>query len=494
LSNIRRSLAYTIADSYLALPLQIVGTMVISRLLTPVETGVFAVAAVFASLASTFRDFGVAEYLIQEKELNHEKIRAAFAVNIATSWAMGLLLFFCAPQVGAFYRNQGVADVMRVQAFSFFLIPFGAVVMANFRRQLDFRPIFIAGVLTNLTTFVVGSVCALRGLGSMSLAWSSLAGVVVTVGTSLWYRPADFPIWPGIKGIGTVFHFGKFASGIYIFGQIGKGAPEMVIGRAQDMAGAALFSRSSGLIEIFNRTVLRSVMPVCLPYFAKSGRESGGITTGYLRSVSYITVIGWPFLAFVGLVAYSAIRIVYGDQWIASVPLAQILCLVGAVELVHYLAKEALMAGGDIKRSNTLQMCIQASRIAGVMAVIPFGLTGACWGLLFAAIVGAMVSQWHLSVSLGLRALEVLRACIPSVYITILSAAPVALWVAYEGISEANFLRYAYAGGAITASAWLWAVRHFHHPIWRELTAVFHQMLQKYQTRQRPLKPDAGPP
>lgn len=94
MTAIRRSLAYSIADSYLALPLQLVGTMIISRLLTPAETGVFAVAAVFAAFASTFRDFGVAEYLIQENELDAEKIRAALTVNIAISWAMALLLFF----------------------------------------------------------------------------------------------------------------------------------------------------------------------------------------------------------------------------------------------------------------------------------------------------------------------------------------------------------------------------------------------------------------
>ena len=116
MTSIRRSLAYSIADSYLAVPLQLIGTMIISRLLTPAETGVFAVAAVFAAFASTFRDFGVAEYLIQEKELDAEKIRAALTVNIAISWAMGLLLFFGAPFAADFYRSQGVAEVMRVQA------------------------------------------------------------------------------------------------------------------------------------------------------------------------------------------------------------------------------------------------------------------------------------------------------------------------------------------------------------------------------------------
>ena len=242
MTTIRRSLAYSIASSYFSLPLQIIGTMVISRLLTPAETGVFAVAAVFAAFASTFRDFGVAEYLIQEKDLSSETIRAALTVNIAISWCMGFLLFFGAPFVADFYRSAGVAEVMRVQSITFLLIPFGAVTMANFRRQLDFRPIFISGMLSSVTSFSTAILCALNGFSYMSLAWASLAGVMAMVGAALWFRPADHPRWPGLKGVGKVIQFGKFASGIYIFGQIGKGAPEMIIGRAQDLAGVAMFS------------------------------------------------------------------------------------------------------------------------------------------------------------------------------------------------------------------------------------------------------------
>ena len=258
----------------------------------------------------------------------------------------------------------------------------------------------------------------------------------------------------------------------------------MIIGRAQDMVGVALFSRASGLVEIFNRTVLRAVMPVCLPYFAKNNREKGSVIDGYLTSISYLTVIGWPFLAFVGTVAYSAIRIVYGTQWMASVPLAQILCAVGAIELIHYLAKEALIAGGDVKCGNVLQIGIQTSRIAGLLAVIPFGLTGACWGLLASAVFGLAYSQWKLAGAIGLRTRDVVSSCLKSFYITALSTTPVALWAAFEGISENNFLRIALGGGAITLMIWILALRLFRHPLWGEAVALTQKLILKFKTRQ----------
>lgn len=476
MTTVRRSLAYSAAESYLAVVMQLAGTMIIARLLTPEEAGIFAVAAVFAAFASTFRDFGVAEYLIQEHELTRDKIRAALTANIAVSWAMGILLVLSSGAVAEFYRHPGIAEVMRVQAINFLLIPFGAVTMAYFRRQMDFRPMFIASMLANVTTFSVATLCALSGLGYMSLAWSSLAGVCVTVAASLWFRPADFPRLPGLAEIRSVVRFGKHASGIYIFGQAGKSAPEIIIGRALDMPSVAFFSRANGLIEIFHKTVLRAVMPVCLPYFAKSNREQGTVVTGYLRAVSYLTAVGWPFFAFLGIVAYGAVRIVYGTQWTASVPLAQILCAAALIEIVHYLAKEVIIAAGRVDRSNLLQMGVQGSRIIGLLAVIPFGLAGACWGLLGAALFGAVYAQWMLAKTIGLSIRDIAGACLPSVYVAFVATAPVAIWVALEGISEANYLYFVFGGGTLTAILWLLGVRFFLPELWSEIATIANRL------------------
>jgi O-antigen/teichoic acid export membrane protein len=307
--------------------------MIMSRLLTPAETGVFAVAAVFAAFASTFRDFGVAEYLIQERDLRDEHIRAALTVNIFVSWAMSILLFFAAPYAADFYRTPGVADVMRIQSINFILIPFGAVTMAFFRRQLDFRPVFIANQASNITVFIVAIACAMNGLSFMSLAWSSLAGVIVTVCISIYFRPPGFPRWPGIRGIRRVVDFGKFASGVYIFGQIGRGAPEMIIGRVQDMASVALFSRGGGIVELFNKTVIRGVLPVCLRIFPGA--------TGKVARLRALP----PKHLLSDRDRLAAIRLRVGNGLFsntdhlrhpmdAAVPLTKILCLVGGIELI----------------------------------------------------------------------------------------------------------------------------------------------------------------
>jgi O-antigen/teichoic acid export membrane protein len=482
-STLRKSVAFSALDSYLGLVLQIASTVIIARLLTPEQTGVFAVAAVFAALASTFRDFGVAEYLIQEEKLDHTAIRAALAMNILISWTMAVLMFGLSGVASSFYGSAGVGEVMRVQSISFLLIPFGAVTVAWFRREMNFKPLFIAGLLANIVSFAVGVTLAVKGFGYMSMAWSSLAGVVVSVASTVAMRDKSFPKWPSLKGVGRVFHFGKFATGIYVFGQLGRGAPEMIVGRALDMAAVGIFSRASGLVEIFNRLVLRAIMPLYLPYFAKSVREEGSPKRGLLLALSYTTAVGLPFLAFMALAAFGVVRLMYGTQWMAAVPLAQLLCAVAAVELLYSPAKEALLALGKPREGNNLQMAMQGLRVLGLLAAIPWGLQAACWGLLIAAALGSWLAHRSLSRHLGLTLANVWQALAPSACLSLGCAAPLLLATRWWPMQESNYLVYLTAAGLTTAGLWLTLLKLLRHPLWPEVHRILVSLRTKLKAR-----------
>lgn len=489
MSSVRRSIAWSSAQSYLGVALQLVSTMVLSRVLTPAEVGTFAVAMVFMALAVNFRDFGIAEYLIQLKRPAKHHVRAAFSVNIAMSWTMGLTIFLSASPVARFYGQAEIADVMRIQAVNFVLIPFGAINMAWMRRSMHFKPIFLASVLADVGSLAISVTLALRGHGALSMAWASLAGVVVTVLVSMWYRPAKLPRWPGLRGVEEVLRFGGWASGIYVLGQLGRSAPEALIGKFQGVAGLAMYSRGAGLVQIFRQLVLRAVTPVCLPYFSKSVREEHSVVRAYAHGIAVITCVAWPFLGVLGIEAFPAIRLVYGEQWMDSVPLAQILCAAAAVEVVHYLAKEALLSHGEVKAASQLQLMLQGAQILGLLAVIPFGLTGACWGLLGSAAVGLLLSQHQLRRKVGLSWALVLQSCRASLLVAAVACTPVLLLALAYPAGPHNYLRHLALASVLCGGAWLVAMRATGHPLWPEVVNVGQALTR----RLRPTNP-AMPP
>ena len=90
MTSVRRSLAFALAESQLTFAVQFATAIVIARLLTPGEIGVYSIAFVALSIAHVLRDFGVVSYLIKEPELGVEKVRAASALSFSLSWTIAL--------------------------------------------------------------------------------------------------------------------------------------------------------------------------------------------------------------------------------------------------------------------------------------------------------------------------------------------------------------------------------------------------------------------
>lgn len=472
MSKVRRSLGLAALDSYVGLALQIISTAIIARLLTPEQLGTFAVAAVFAAVASTFRDFGVTEYLIQERALDDNALRAAMTVNLAASWLMGLLLLAMAPYVGRFYAEPGVTNVMQIQALSFALIPFGAVTMSWFRRQMNLRPFVQARIAANIVSFCTSVSLALLGWGYLSLAWGSVANVATTVAVSLWLRPASLPRWPGLTGVSRILKFGKHASGIFVFAQIGRGAPELILGRALGMSAVGFFSRANGLVELFNRLVLRAILPVTLPYLSRGARQEGSPRRAYLQATSFVSAVGWPVLVMIALSAESAIWLLYGTQWATSVPLARILCLAGMIELWHYLAKDGLLAVGKPAAANVHQFLTQASRIAGLLLSIPFGLQGACIGLVVASVVNAVVSQGFLRRHLDIGWRDLWHHTRAGLWLAAAGGAPLAMTALAGPATPLHRMLATLAAGLVGLGLWMAALHRLRHPLWPEVVSA----------------------
>ena len=258
-----------------------------------------------------------------------------------------------------------------------------------------------------------------------------------------------------------------------------------MIGKVLDMASVAFFSRANGLMELLYRTVLRAILPVCLPYFAQEARAGNKSVHGYLKATTLITGVGWPFFLFVGLMAFSAIRMIYGPQWSQSVQLAQILCIMAIIELPYWLATEVMIAAGRIDQSNRLQFLVQGTRLLGVLFVIPFGLVGACWGLVASALFGAIISHTYLRKIIDLQFRDVVAACKPSIGVALLSATPAILVHIFSEQSESTYIWLLIGCGIATGLSWLVALKVMNHPLWSEILNVTSTLTARFRPKEQ---------
>src|SRR6185312_1880197 len=100
---LRRNIYVSVIGNWAATTFAFTTTVLVSRLLTPHEIGVFTIALSITGLVNALQSFGTREYLVQQINLNEEQRHSAFGVSLLTGIAASLLLFISSVPFARFY-------------------------------------------------------------------------------------------------------------------------------------------------------------------------------------------------------------------------------------------------------------------------------------------------------------------------------------------------------------------------------------------------------
>ncbi|MCF6353718.1 MAG: lipopolysaccharide biosynthesis protein [Candidatus Polarisedimenticolaceae bacterium] len=479
--GIRRSLAYSFTERYASLGIQFLSTVIIARLLSPQEIGIYSVGAGVIAIAQAFRDFGVSAYLIQEPELTQERQRAAFTVTLVIAWMISLTILMGAETVAEFYSDIKVRDVLSVLALCFFIIPFGSVTLALLRRDMAFNVIFRINVISTLVHSGVGLTLAILGYGFMSLAWAAFAGTLATVVGALMARPATVILMPSTKEIRRVLGFGGKMSLVSFASEAGNSAPDLVIGRTHGFDAVGYFSRAMGFVMLFERIVLDGLRGVLLPYFSSENRSGSDMTSKIEVAVISVLGVSWPMLAFMGIMADQLIMILYGSQWQESAMLAQMIVVAIAIRCLNPIFAALLVSMGKVNQVTFVQLGYQSLKIVIIVISSFYGLKAICVGLIVSEIIGFIGYMLMLQRSniLGYKAL--MHAVTQASLLVISACGPVILFFEIFVLnSELPIIIEVIFACAIWLLGVIAGIYTFSHPLKKEIESLAKKIYSNF--------------
>lgn len=390
----RQALLATFAGRYYMLALQFVSTIVVSHLLTPSEIGIYALSAAGVAFAHMLRDFGVGTYIIQEKELTTERIRAAQTLAYLTAWPLALLLFLSAPYAANFYGHHGVARILHWLSLNFLLLPFGTVLSACFNRQMQFNVTQSIHVAAATLGFSVTVSAAMLGASYMSMVWGSLASTLLTIGLLRFAKPDHFPSLPGFRELRRVMRVGGQVTTAQIVKETSTALPEIIIGKVQGLDIVAFFSRAVGGSQMVTRMAVDGTRPVIAPMFSKLLREDSEMGSIYVRVHAMTTAATWPALALMFIFAKPAVLLLFGNQWLAVVPLLRILTVSSAIHMTSVYAENTLNGISCVRDTTKLTISVQSLRIVAILSTVWFGIVPMLYSYLIVSFVRFAIAAW----------------------------------------------------------------------------------------------------
>jgi O-antigen/teichoic acid export membrane protein len=450
--------------------------MAIARLLSPVEIGVFSVTMVLLMLVTSVRDMGVGQYLVQERNLTTDRIRAVWTVQLSLGFGLACLVLLASYPVSLFYEEPGMRDIMWVVALNYAVNPFGSLTYAWLMREMRFESVAMMRFASAVSGALVSVGLAWRGYGPISLAFGSLTATVANALMASYFRPKFFPWMPGLGEVKRVLSFGSKLTASSVVGMVSGGSPELLLGKLQDLTAAGLYSRSNGLVQMFNRLVTDAVSAVCLPWFAKQSREVGDFVAPFLKATAYVTALGWSFCVLIVCLAHPIVRVLYGTQWDDSVDLARYLAVATAFSVPAALCSIALLSSGAVTKIAHLTIVNALQTVALVAVGASQGLVALSCAVILSSAISAAYTLRVTARHIGLSARGLFRVLRLSGQVTLCASIVPLLMLLLYGPYPKVLLIPLVLGGFGSLAGLLAGVLFFKHPLHEEFSGMLKKL------------------
>jgi O-antigen/teichoic acid export membrane protein len=456
-------------EQYFRLAIQFGSIVIVSRLLTPAEIGISVIGMGVMAIALGLREFATSDFLIQRKDASQDDVRTSFTILFLLTALIAGGLFICAPWLGGFYGEEKLSDFLRIVAVAALIEALALPIRGLLRRAMAFGTLAVINT-TAATVMVVTTIpLALAGFSFMSMAWATVAAAVTTAFLSFRLGPSLPGFRPTLKSWRSVVAFGGYHGASYVIGQAYETLPQLVLGGLLPPSGVGLYNRAVMISKIPQLVFLNSVFAVAFPALAAEIRRGGGVKEPYLRALGYITAVYWPAIALVAILAHPLVSLLLGQQWLAVIPLLQIIAVAYLAWFPDPLTTPVLLAvGANRDRAMVLFMGCSVSAIALCCAAY-FGITAMAASQLVTIPYMMMVAFYYVRRHIAFRWRELGAALWKSLLVT---AFTVAGPIGVVALSEASFdLSIAATALAmlLAAGGWLAGILLTRHPIRVEL-------------------------
>lgn len=478
MANLRRSLVINFFSNTGSTLLKFIVSVMLARILSPSEIGVFSITVVFVGIAQIFRDFGVSAYLQREKELTPDKIRSAIGVAFASSWLIAAILFACSGAIGDWFGEPAMIPVMRVLSIGFLLIPFGSITGALLAREFAAEKQAWVNAAGTTSYCVSCLVLAYMDFGSMSLAYANLINIIVCGLAYIPFRPAGLPWLPGIAHWRSVinFGFGSIVSNCAV--ALETAIPDILLGKLGSAHHVGLFSRANSTVTIFTHVAGSTVNYGAISYLSQSYHRGESLTPTLTRATGLLTGVGWTALALTAVLGRDIVLALYGENWLESVPAIAPLTISAAIVMLFHYNSPALTAIGKPYLSAVPVLVNVLARTGFGVMLFTGELTQFAWAVCLATAAAAPFSMYMQARYFGLNPATLLRAVAPSAVVAaVVALAAVALqWALPNSLGSLTKLLVM---GPPLAVLWYLALRASGHVLTDEVRLMGSSVMLK---------------
>jgi len=394
------AMTWSTVDRFGQQAVQLVIGLILARLLTPADFGLIGLVMVFVSLSTSLVDGGFGQALIRKQNANETDYNTVFYFNIIISVSLYIILFFLAPSIAIFFNQPQLISISRVIFIAILFNALYLIPVAKMVRNLDYKNGAKINIFSVTCSGIVGVTLAFNGFGVWSLVAQQVLFHFVRM-ISLHY----FVKWKPqvIFSFNVIRNFWSFSInllGTYILNTIFNNFYILILGKFYPKYEVGFYSQANKLSETTNTSFQSILVGSTYSLLVKIQNDDVRFRRVFREIARKISIITFPIMLVLIVVAHPLIYVLLTEKFIASVPYFQLLCFASLFAPLYGLNISALNSRGKSKITFRLEIIKKVLILLSVVICFHFGIIAMLTGYVLACFIAYLISTFYLKTDL----------------------------------------------------------------------------------------------
>lgn len=414
--------------------------IILARLLLPEDFGIIGIVTIFIALSKKFIDSGFTKALIRENDSTQEDYSTVFYFNLGMAIIMCLILVFMSEWIAIFFNEPKLVLIIRVLSLSPVINSIGMLQRTMLIKKVDFKSQTRVNVTSSFISGAIAIAFAYKGFGVWSLVIKTLSMNILQTSILCYINKWKPSLVFNISSFKRLFGFGwkLLVSGLIdtLFSDIQM----VIIGRYFSATQLGYYTNVRNLRNVILDSITSTVQKVSYPVLSKMQDEDTTLRQGYRTIAKGSVYLTFPMMIGLLAVADHLIRVLYGVNWISSVPYLRIICLAGMLYPLHVINLNILQVKGRSDLFLKLEIAKQCVGIVIIFIVLYFklGVLGLLWGKVVHSFISLYINSYFSGKLLSYSTKDQIKDVMPIFIITLIMG--VSVYVLGRIISISVFL------------------------------------------------------
>jgi PST family polysaccharide transporter len=404
--------------------LNLVVYLVLARLLTPADFGVYAAATVLLGFVTLVTESGMTSALIHRTDRMDEALSTAAVWTVIGGTLLSIGALATAPLIGFFFDSTQIATVAAAMSGIVLLQTVTSVPAAILQRSFSFMRRLIVEPAQVVTFGTIAIIAAANDLGPWALVAGQYGGALVDAVLS-WalvsFRPqlrlASKAMWRELAG------YGRHILVATMILRGGEASDAVIVGRFLGAGPLGQFRYAARLATTPFQLLLATAAYVLFPAFARITADRDRFHAAFLRSLRWMSALGFPSGLILVPLGLPLAVLLFGDVWREAGYAVMGMGLYTGASSLSSIASEALKADGRPDRLTRMHTVTAVVTVAAMAALAPLGLSAIAVGLSLGAAAGGVLGLVYVVRVMAVSKEDVIREVWPPLVAALTMAA-----------------------------------------------------------------------